>query len=679
MQALVVPILLSKTWTYPLMPASSIRTRPDRRLTARTFLLGALLLTSLAYLPGIGGGFVFDDYNNILFNKDLKFENFNLANLFQAGWSGVAGPLKRPLAMMSFAINFSTTGDFIAAFKITNLLVHLANGILMFIFLRMLMLSTGNQSGSEKLNHAMIAAVAASIWLLHPLNLTSVLYVVQRMNSLSAMFALMGLICYCAGRQRLEGGREYGWWLMAACSPSLIVLAILCKENAAITFPLIALIEICFFRLRTANSRDRSLLIGFFVVTVLVPSVLASLYLFSHPNFILGGYKTRPFSLTERLLTEARVLWFYLALLLVPKLSQFGLYHDDYVLSTSIVDPIATLPAIAGLALVVVTAIFGTKKYPVFSFAVGWFVAGHIIESSVIALELVHEHRNYMPGMGVVFALCYGAACFFASASYARLQKISIATVIVLCTLLTYLRAGDWSDPATLAFVEAQRHPNSLRAVYDLGRVQFGLHQLTGRQEFYEKGIENLERSVLIDPSATRPLIGLLRMEYESGHTPRPEWILEALDRYENTLFHPSETDDLYRLVQCHYETICAFPARDVQQLYQAALRNSSVPKYSRAQLMVDLAVLYVNESYELEPAMNLLDDVVLAFPTEFNFRKIRAQIYLMAERYSEVTEETEYMRSVSVWRDLINSPINEISALERAVVDATALELLRP
>ena len=297
----------------------------------------------------------------------------------------------------------------------------------------------------------------------------------------------------------------------------------------------------------------------------------------------------------------------------------------------------------------------------------------------MIALELVHEHRNYVPAMGVIFALCYGVARFFASGSYPQLQKSAVAAVIVLCALLTYLRAGDWSDPATLAAVEAQRHPNSLRAVYDLGRIQFGLHQLTGREEFYEKGIANLERSVLLDPNATRPLIGLLRMEHESGHTPQPEWMLAALDRYENTLFHPSETDDLYRLVQCRSQKSCAFPAPDVQQLYQAALRNESVPKYSRAQLMVDLAVFYINESNDIEPAMNLLDDVVLAFPTEFNFRKIRAQIYLMAERYSEVTEETEYMRSVSVWRDLINSPINEISALERAVVDATALELLRP
>ncbi|MDA0820825.1 MAG: hypothetical protein O3C28_00180 [Proteobacteria bacterium] len=661
------------------MSASPIRTRPEWRLTARIFLLGALLLASLAYLPGIGGGFVFDDYNNILFNKDLKFENFNLASLFQAGWSGVAGPLKRPLAMMSFAVNFSTTGDFIPAFKITNLLIHLANGILMFIFLRILIRSTGDQSGSEKLNHAMLAAVAASIWLLHPLNLTSVLYVVQRMNSLSALFSLTGIICYCVGRQRLEDGRENGWWLIVGCCPMLIALAILCKENAVMTFPLIALIEICFFRLRTSMPRDRALLIGFFVVTLLVPSVLASLYVFSHPNFILGGYINRPFSMTERLLTEARVVWFYLALLLVPRLSQFGLYHDDYVLSTSIFDPVTTLPSIACLAVVVVLAVYGTKRYPIFSFAVGWYVAGHIMESSVIGLELVHEHRNYMPSIGIVFALCFGAARFFESGSYAQLQKIAVAAIIVLCTLLTYLRAGDWSDPATLAVVEAQRHPNSLRSVYDLGRIQFGLHQLTGRQEFYDQGIANLERSVLIDPSATRPLIGLLRMEYESGHTPRPEWMLEALERYENTLFHPSETDDLYRLVQCRTQTNCAFPARDVEQLYRAALRNSSVPKYSRAQLMVDLAVLYVNESYELEPAMNLLDDVVLAFPTEFNFRKIRAQIYLMAERYSEVAEETKYMRSISVWRDLINSPIDEISTLERAVADASKLKQPSP
>jgi protein O-mannosyl-transferase len=298
------------------------------------------------------------------------------------------------------------------------------------------------------------------------------------------------------------------------------------------------------------------------------------------------------------------------------------------------------------------------------------------MESSLIALELVHEHRNYVPSIGVLFALCFGAARLFASGSHQRLSQIAAGLAVVLCASMTFLRAGDWSDPATLAVVEAQRHPNSERAVYDLGRIQFGLYELTEREEFYDQGIANLEHAVELDPNIKQPLIGVMRMAYEFDHALKPEWMPEALRRYEHTLFHPSETDDLNRLVQCRAKENCTFPAQDVFQLYFAALRNPSLPEFSKAQLMVDLAAFYVNESYELEPAMNLLDDAVTAFPTEFNFRKVRAQIYLMAERYNEVAEETRFMRSVPRWSDVINSPVGEISAIEQALAETMNREV---
>ena len=660
------------------MPTREQKPKFRPTVSARTVLLASLLLALVAYLPGMSGSFVFDDYSSILENDDLHGETFTFADLLQAGWSGMAGPLKRPLAMMSFALNYATTGDFIAGFKFTNLIIHLANGVLLSVLLHLLLVAY-DTSGRRALNWSMLAAVAAAIWLLHPINLTSVLYVVQRMNSLSAMFSLIAMICYCAGRRRLEIDRAGAWWLIGAGVPLFIALGMLCKENAVLTLPLIALIEACFFRLRTSARRDRTTLIAYFALTVFVPAIVAMTYLVANPDFLGGRFAGRPFTLAERLLTEARVLWFYLSLMLVPKLNQFGLYHDDFSLSTSLIDPISTAAAIGGIAFALALAVVSLKRWPMLTFAIGWYLIAHVLESSVIALELVHEHRNYIPSIGVVFALSYAVAVLFQQRIAVRLQQTVVALIIVLCASMTFLRAGDWSDPVTLAVVEAERHPNSLRAVYDLGRIQYGLYELSNDEGFYQNAILNLERAAMLDPDSTQPLAGLIKMAYQRGHSPKPEWMPELLRRYEHTLFHPSETEDLHRMVKCRAEQTCNIPADDIAQLYHAALANPTIPSYQKAQLMVDLAAFYINEVGDLEPAINLLDDAVALFPSEFGFRKVRAQVYLMAGRYQAVEDETQYMRSIAIWRDEINSPIDAIASLERGVAEAKERDVNEP
>jgi protein O-mannosyl-transferase len=641
------------------------------RLTARAVLLASLLLVLLVYLPGMSGGFVFDDYANILVNDDLKGEALTVKGLLEAGWSGMAGPLRRPLAMMSFALNYATTGDFVAGFKLTNLVIHLVNGVLLFVLLRLILSAHSKQTGQVGLNLPMVAAVAAAIWLLHPLNLTSVLYIVQRMTSLSAMFSLAAMICYCAGRRRLEGNGRGGWWLIGGGVPGFTALGLLSKENAALTIPLIALIEVCFFRLRTHRPRDRTLLISLFVPLLVLPVVAALVYLIANPDFLAGRYAGRPFTLGERLFTEARVLWFYLSLLLVPRLSRFGLHHDDYQLSTSAVDPATTGIALGGIAIAIILAAVALRRRPLVTFAIGWYLIGHALESSIIPLELVHEHRNYLPGMGVIFALSYATAVLFQRHRSTRLLPLLSVVIVILCATVTFIRAGDWSDPVTLAVVEAERHPNSFRAVYELARIQFGLYKLTRDERDYHNAVVNLERSAALDGNAKRPLAALLKLEYARGRAPKPEWKAELLRRYEFTLFHESETQDLHQIVKCRAERTCNFPQQEVVELYQAALANSTIPTYSKAQLMVDLAIFYVNEAGDLVPAMNLLDAAVELHPKEFGFRKVRAQIYVVAGRYDEVDDEIRYLRTVSVWRDRLNSPVAAIDGLERQLREA--------
>ena len=634
----------------------------------RSLLLVAIVLTILAYLPGMSGGFVFDDFPNILTNSDLRPADGESVDVFQAGWSGRAGPLKRPLSMMSFAFNFATTGEFVGGFKITNLVIHLLNGVLVFVLFRLLLVTHAERQGNPGFDLSVLAAIGAAIWLVHPLNLTSVLYIVQRMTSMAALFSLAAMICYCIGRRRIASGIGRGWWLLGVGVPGFVLLGALSKENAVLTVPLIALIEVCFFRFQTTLRRDKSILVGLVIITVVVPAAASVLVVLAEPALLTDRFSGRAFTLHERLLTEARALWFYLGQFFLPKLSQFGIYHDDFEISKSLFAPPVTVFAVAGIAAALLASALAWRRYPLVTFAIGWFLIGHVLESSVIALELVHEHRNYVPILGLILALVYGAAYFARLHLRSAIRTVMVGAVVCGLAGLTYLRAGDWSDPGTLALVEAERHPQSFRSVFELARIQFGLYKLSQDEQDYAKALASLERASAIDPNATAPLAALLKLEYAHGNVPKPAWKEELLHRYRNGLFHPSETQDLHQMVECRAQKTCEFPPQVIVELFGAALANPTIPDFSKAQLMVDLAVLFVNESGDYPPAMALLDDAIELAPMNFSFRNARVQTYTLARRYDEAAAQIAALKSVPRWEDEVRPPVEQIEHLERAL-----------
>lgn len=639
-------------------------------MNARLILLSAILLGLVIYLPGITGGFVFDDYNNIINNDKLRNAELSPTGLLQAGWSGQAGPLKRPLAMMSFALNFATTGDFIGAFKFTNLIIHLANGVLVFVFLRLILATRCFRRNEHPPNFPIIAAVATAIWVVHPINLTSVLYVVQRMNSLATLFSLLALIFYVRGRLQLQTGKRQGWWSIVLGAPLASLFGVLSKENAILTIPLIALVEVCFFRFATHIARDKLLLQLGFGFAIVLPMALAAMYLSIHPEYVTARYAVRPFTLVERLLTESRVLWYYLFLIVAPRLREFGLFHDDFPVSSGMFDPISTALSLGGIALAIFGACLTLRRWPLAAFAVGWYLIGHFLESSFIGLELVHEHRNYLPGVGVIFALTYAVGAALRSHAKTSIIRLTTFSVIGIFAGLTCLRAGDWSDPTTLAFIEAERHPNSYRAVYDLARIEHGLYLMTANEKYYDAAVAHLERAAAINTNAKQPFAALIKLAYSKGGESKPEWEKEAIRRYREGLFHWSESLELHNLVQCRSEPGCAIPRDVIFKMISAVLSNPTLPDSARAQISIDLAILYVNEAKEMEPALALVDDAIEIEPNRFSYHRIRAQLLMFSQHYSDAEAAIKYMRSVSSWDDYLFKPVVELDALETQLAE---------
>jgi len=328
-------------------------------------LIALLIITAAIYYPGFSGGFFFDDAWNIENNSSIKISHLSFDSLTQVIFSGESGPLKRPISMLSFAINYYFTGEDPFYFKLTNLLIHLLNGLALF-FLTQTLLGTYKRYKEPNLSDKSIGWISlavAAAWLLHPLNLTSVLYIVQRMNSLSALFVISGLLLYTLGRQRLALG-EGGIIQIITSMLVFVPLAILSKENGALLPAFILAIEATFFQLRATTKKDRKFLIAFFSITTLCPFILGIGYLALHPEKIISGYLTRDFTLHDRLLTEARILWMYIQMIVLPIGQNYGLFHDDIVISRGLTQPISSLFSILGVIVLIALAIRSRIRAP---------------------------------------------------------------------------------------------------------------------------------------------------------------------------------------------------------------------------------------------------------------------------------------------------------------------------
>src|SRR5690242_2440402 len=208
-------------------------------------LFGALLLAVLVYAPGLSGGWLFDDYPNIVDNRGVQPTTASVATLAKAALSSPSSEFKRPLASLTFAANYLAGGLDPWGWKLVNLGIHLLNGLLMFLLARRLL--SGSDGREARRRTGWPAALIAAGWLLLPINLTGVLYVVQRMESLANVFVLAGLLGYVAGRQRMLAGHRG----LLLCTASLVVptaLGLLAKETAVMLPLYAALTEWLVFR-----------------------------------------------------------------------------------------------------------------------------------------------------------------------------------------------------------------------------------------------------------------------------------------------------------------------------------------------------------------------------------------------------------------------------------------------
>lgn len=485
---------------------------PQFQYPALAVVLGTVVL--LAYLPGLAGPFVLDDIPNLVQNLALVPTTLTFETIQQAALSGISGPLGRPLAMLSFALNafFSQGLQSALAFKVTNLAIHLLNAGLVYELCRLLV---GRLPAPTRQEESWIPIAVTAAWALHPIQLTSVLYTVQRMTSLSAMFVLIGLIVFTRARIRFAETPSRGLFLMASGLALGLILGCAAKENAILIVLYAGIIELTMFDRATLGKRAKVHLGGFYGVTVLVPILVGIVAIALEPTLVTAEYEGRNFTLAQRLLTESRVLWWYLGQLAIPRLGELGLHHDDISVSTSVILPWQTLPALAGIVAIATLSWIGRRRYPALAFAGLWFLAGHAMESSIVGLELAHEHRNYLPSFGAVFGVVTALRGPAGNPLWRTWTYAGVALWIASIGFITWLRAGIWSNDAQLIVATARHHPDSAKSQAMLGEL------LAARYHRPDLALERYRAASKLSPTEPGYLIDLVRVAYSNAESTR--------------------------------------------------------------------------------------------------------------------------------------------------------------
>ena len=600
------------------------------------------MLTAAVYWPGLHGGYVFDDFANIVDNASLRVTfHDGWARWLGAAFSSPASDLPRPLAMLSFALNRAASGLDPFWMKATNLAIHLVNTVLVLgLGLALLGAAARRVPTLTALRRRWIALWIAAAWALAPINLMPVLLVVQRMEALSHTFVFGGLWLYALGRERLRtSGR--GWYMILAALAAGTGLGVLAKESAAL-LPLYALLFEWIVLDFTTSRRPRDpRLFWLFGVVLALPACLGSAWLL--PRVVsVGAFASRDFTLAQRLMTEARIVVDYAHWTLLPNLSQLSLYHDDYGVSRGLFDPPSTAFSVLALGAAAGAVVGWRKKHPLLALGIGWFLAAQLLTATFLPLELVFEHRNYFASLGLCLAV---ASVCLVEPQRPAARKAGMVMAVLLVALyagLTGLRAREWSDQLRFALTEAAKHPHSPRATYDVARDMVIMSGYDPASPWVPRAFSALGDAMRAPGATALPDAAAIMLASRTGRPVALEWWHALQVKLGKRTLDAQGFSAIAALVDCQVQAHCAFDTRQMVATLDIAMGPSRDPK---------ILSMYGNYALNVlkDPgrAERLWKEAATRSPNVVEYQVTMARMSLAMDRYDEAALYIDRIRRI--------------------------------
>jgi hypothetical protein len=513
-------------------------------LSHRFWLLASLcaLFGGALLLPGLGGSFLLDDPPTITENAAVTITTLDAASLVQAASGFVAGGGSRALPMLTFALNYWWNGPDPAAFKAVNIAIHALTTLSLAVFFRLLLTSAGWPSQRT----ALVAPALALAWAIHPLQVSSVLYVVQRMQTLGTLFLVLALWAYLKMRlAQIDGARSRQYGMLASLCWAL---ALACKEDSVLLPAYTLALELTVLRFRSMQPELAQRLRRGYLLACAAAALVFLFFVLPH-YWSWEHYRYRDFSSSERLLTQARVLAMYLGQILWPLPSHLPFYYDDLQPSRGLLQPWTTLPSLLLVVGLLELAWFLRQRRPLFALGIFLFFAGHAVSSNIIGLELAFEHRNHFPLIGAVLAIGdLLAAAYSRLRPNARILASACTVIFVALGLCTWQRAEAWGSPLGFARYSARIAPHSERALGTLCSTTFDLSTGKPGTPFFDEALAACNQGANLSVGASA-LTSLVLLKTIDGSVRQSDWD-RLFQRMRTVTMSPSNIGIIWHIIR---------------------------------------------------------------------------------------------------------------------------------
>ena len=504
---------------------------------------------------------------------------------------------QRPIPTLSFLIENSAVGLTPKSGRIINITIHCLNIIILFFLCRRLLVHFGNNQRTAD-NAALLCAL---LWGLNPFHADTAFYVIQRMTTLSATFYLLGVIAYLRTR---ESPRSWVWWGALIAS---FTAGIASKENAALLPLGLLALEFVLPPDRIGGIQARRKRLAWLLGAVLILPSLGAIALGYSPTQIAQGLlkdsSNRIFTNTERLLTQGRVLVHYLSLFFFPHPDRLA-FVLKYPLSHTLLNPITTLISWGGIAVLLIASSLRIRRYPLLWLAIFWFFINHLLESTVIQLEMAFVHRNYLPSVFLFLPVAYWLV------KQKNNQWTIIAPTMVLAVLFLFSwnsRAIVWGDSAKFWEDSVEKSPGSLRGYINLGVIWDIKGQPAKAMEIFQQGTENAYDENKVAWASLYCNMGIASMHLEQYGA--------AQTYMSKSLTHSSMPDCLINLAKLHLKL--NNPGMAMRAMDELARTR---PRYRKLHLMRARAYLAVGQFAAAR--MELLQELAL-FPQNIEAKNL--------------------------------------------------------
>ena len=461
----------------------SVLNEKQRIIAAAAVLLLFGIVVFGIYYRTFESPFIFDDVIKIRENPDIRLTQLSFKEIAKAGFKSSK---TRPVAFISFALNYYFNQYDPTGWHIVNICIHIFVGFFLFLFIRT---TLKIPSLKNRFAHPdLIAFGAAFVWLVHPVQTQSVTYIVQRMNSMAALLYLVSFWLYVRGRLVENGSRKWLWFIGATLA---WLVSLGCKQ-ITLTLPfLVLLYEWYFFQDLSKDWLKHSLkwtlaVLGLLILIGLIYTNFSPLEKISR----MRDFANNEFTLSERALTQLRVVVYYISLLLYPHPSRLNLDHD-FPLSTSLFNPFTTFLSAITIVGLIALGLYLAKKHRLISFCIFWYLGNLVIESSVIPLAIIFEHRLYLPSMFVFLPVVI---------LFHRYVKPTWLPVVIACAVAatfsywTYERNKIWQDDLLIWVDCNKKSPHKARPYFSMGQI------LTQRGQ-YDEALANYLKALEINPN----------------------------------------------------------------------------------------------------------------------------------------------------------------------------------